>query len=99
MKKCNITHSTGFSSAQFTILKSAEINDLEEPKNITTVKWSMEQFFTAATWHLTTAVVKYKKIWNKVILGKHKSQQNIIIRHCLLKVSKAEKRDALRENR
>jgi hypothetical protein len=34
----------------------------KDQKNITTLKGSTGQLFTAATWHLTPAVVKYKNL-------------------------------------
>jgi hypothetical protein len=53
--------STGLSVSQFSTLNSAGINDPKRQKkyNVTAVKYG--QHFTAATQHLTPAVVKSKK--------------------------------------
>jgi hypothetical protein len=48
------------SGTQFSTLNSAGINDPESHKNITTLKSSTGQLFTAGTQHLTPAAVKYK---------------------------------------
>jgi hypothetical protein len=54
------------SGTQFSIRNSAGINDPEEPDKYdnTEVK-STGQLFTAATQHLTPAVVKYKNLKKK----------------------------------
>jgi hypothetical protein len=57
--------STSLSGTQFSTLNSAGINNLEGQENITTLKWSSGQLFTAAIHNLTPAVVKYKNLERK----------------------------------
>jgi hypothetical protein len=50
----------------------------KDQRNITTLKFTTGQLFTAAAQHLTRVVVKYKNLENKVIPRKYLSQQNYI---------------------
>jgi hypothetical protein len=61
---------TGLSGTQSSTLNSAGINNPEGPEkyNNTEVKYGAT-FFTAATQHLTPAVVKYKNLETKLSLG------------------------------
>jgi hypothetical protein len=47
------------SGTQFSTLKSAGINDPEEPEKYNNIEVKYGGIFTAATQHLTPAVVKY----------------------------------------
>jgi hypothetical protein len=66
----SVPPSTDLSGTQFSTLKSAGLNDPEEPEknNNTEVKYGVP--FPAATQHLTPAVVMYKYL-EKVIPRKH----------------------------
>jgi hypothetical protein len=64
MNKFNISHapSTGLNGTQFSTLDSAGINDPKRPEKYNNTELKYEQLFTAATRHLTPAVIK---IWKQ----------------------------------
>jgi hypothetical protein len=62
--------STGLSGTQFSKLKSAGLNDPDGPEKYNNTEVKYEATFTAATQHLTPAVVRYKYLV-KGILRKH----------------------------
>jgi hypothetical protein len=61
-----MSRSTGLSGTQFSIqfstLNSAGINDLKGPEKYNNTEVKYGATFTAATQHLTCAVVKYKNL-------------------------------------
>jgi hypothetical protein len=63
LNKCDVPHvslapACAVLNSQHLIVLASMIP--KDQKNITTLKCSMGQLFTASTWHLTPAVVKYK---------------------------------------
>jgi hypothetical protein len=63
------------SGTQFPTLNHAGINDPKGLEKYTNTEMKYN-FVTAATQHLTPAVVEHKKSGNKVIPRNHQSQQN-----------------------
>jgi hypothetical protein len=72
MKTFNIPHApcSGWGASQFSILRSTGLNDPEGPEKYNYSEWRSGQLFTAATQHLTPAVVMYTYL-EKVIPRKH----------------------------